>query len=159
VSGQLHTPATLSRGRRSLVPIGYPRSCLDDMEKRKFLTLPGLQLCPLSLPACSQSLLSYLGSSKCQLPSQQTPSIPFITLIIIILCLFNYGASISSSIVSTYCNSSVILKRKYFSLQMSDLCPLCLSKGRKSVLKYFQMNLTEVARMCAEATVSADLQS
>jgi hypothetical protein len=39
---------------------------------------------------------------------------------------------------------------------MSDLCPLCLSKGRKSVLKYFQMNLTEVARMCAEATVSVD---
>jgi hypothetical protein len=31
-----------------------PRAGLDDVEKRKFLTLPGLELRPLGLPACSQ---------------------------------------------------------------------------------------------------------
>jgi hypothetical protein len=42
-----------------------PRAGLDDVEKRKFLTLPGLELQPLGRPACSQSLsrLSYPGSS------------------------------------------------------------------------------------------------
>jgi hypothetical protein len=33
-----------------------PRAGLDNMEKRKFLALPRLELRPLSLPACSQSL-------------------------------------------------------------------------------------------------------
>jgi hypothetical protein len=32
------------------------RVCLDNMEKRKFFTLPGLELEPLSLPARNQSL-------------------------------------------------------------------------------------------------------
>jgi hypothetical protein len=46
--------------------IGYwvgPRVGLDDMEKRKFLTLTGLELRPLGRPTCSQSLyrLSYPG--------------------------------------------------------------------------------------------------
>jgi hypothetical protein len=43
-----------------------PRAGLDDLEKRKFLTLPGLQLRPLGHPARSQSLyrLSYPGSSR-----------------------------------------------------------------------------------------------
>jgi hypothetical protein len=36
---------------------------------------------------------------------------------------------------------------------MSEFCPLCLSKGRKSELKYFQMNLTEAARMCVDGKV------
>jgi hypothetical protein len=38
----------------------------DDVEKRKFLTLPGLQLLPLYRPARSQSLyrLSYRGSLR-----------------------------------------------------------------------------------------------
>jgi hypothetical protein len=41
-----------------------PRAGLEDVEKRKFLTLPGLQLRPLGRPARSQSLyrLSYPGS-------------------------------------------------------------------------------------------------
>jgi hypothetical protein len=41
-----------------------PRAGLDDVEKRKFLTVPGLELPPLGLPARSQSLyrLSYPGS-------------------------------------------------------------------------------------------------
>jgi hypothetical protein len=41
-----------------------PRAGLDELEKRKFLTLPGLELRPLGLPARSQSLyrLRYPGS-------------------------------------------------------------------------------------------------
>jgi hypothetical protein len=41
-----------------------PRASLDDVEKRKFLTLPGLELQPLGQPAYSHSLylLHYLGS-------------------------------------------------------------------------------------------------
>jgi hypothetical protein len=33
-----------------------PRAGLDDVEKRKFITLPGLELEPLGHPARSQSL-------------------------------------------------------------------------------------------------------
>jgi hypothetical protein len=42
-----------------------PRTGLDDVEKRKFLTLPGLKLRHLGCPALSQSLyrLRYPGSS------------------------------------------------------------------------------------------------
>jgi hypothetical protein len=41
-----------------------PRAGLDDLEKRKFFTLPGLELRPLSRPARSQSIyqLRYAGS-------------------------------------------------------------------------------------------------
>jgi hypothetical protein len=41
-----------------------PRAGLDDLEKRKFLTLPGLELRPLGRPARSQWLyrLSYPGT-------------------------------------------------------------------------------------------------
>jgi hypothetical protein len=41
-----------------------PRAGLDDLEKRKFLSLPGLELRPLGRPASSQSLyrLRYPGS-------------------------------------------------------------------------------------------------
>jgi hypothetical protein len=44
------------------------RACLDDMEKRKFLLLQGLEIWPLGRPARSQSLysLSYPGSLKKQ---------------------------------------------------------------------------------------------
>jgi hypothetical protein len=40
-----------------------PRAGLDDVQKRKFLTLPGLELRPLRRPASSQSLyrLRYTG--------------------------------------------------------------------------------------------------
>jgi hypothetical protein len=40
-----------------------PRDVLDAVENRKFLTLPGLELRPLGLPARNQSLyrLRYLG--------------------------------------------------------------------------------------------------
>jgi hypothetical protein len=33
-----------------------PRAGLDDVEKRKFFTLPGLEILPLGCPACGQSL-------------------------------------------------------------------------------------------------------
>jgi hypothetical protein len=41
-----------------------PRAGLDDVEKRKFLTLSGLEIRPLGRPACNQSLdrLRYPGS-------------------------------------------------------------------------------------------------
>jgi hypothetical protein len=43
-----------------------PRAGLDDVEKIKFLTLPGLELQPLSGPSRSQSLyrLRYPGFSR-----------------------------------------------------------------------------------------------
>jgi hypothetical protein len=43
-----------------------PRAGLDDVEKKQFLTLPGLELRSLGRPARSQSLhrLSYPGSDK-----------------------------------------------------------------------------------------------
>jgi hypothetical protein len=47
VSGQLHGPAALPPGKNSPEPIGgsvCPTTGLDDMEKRKFLSLPGLEL-------------------------------------------------------------------------------------------------------------------
>jgi hypothetical protein len=69
VSGQLHAPAALPPGKGSPGThwIGGwlgPRAGLDDMEKRKFLTLPGLELRPLGRPARNQSLyrLRYPGS-------------------------------------------------------------------------------------------------
>jgi hypothetical protein len=59
MSGQLHTPAAVPSG-------GWvgPSAGLDDLEKRKFLTLPGLELRLLGRPARSQSLyhLRYPGS-------------------------------------------------------------------------------------------------
>jgi hypothetical protein len=44
-----------------------PRAGVDDVEKRKFFTLPGLELQPLGRPARSQSLyrLRYPGSPNC----------------------------------------------------------------------------------------------
>jgi hypothetical protein len=43
-----------------------PRASLDEVEKKKFLTLPVLELRPLGRPARSQSLyrLRYPGSSR-----------------------------------------------------------------------------------------------
>jgi hypothetical protein len=54
-----------------------PRAGLNDLEKRKFFTLPGLELLPLCRPARSQSLyrLRYPGSynKSEELPSLQKP--------------------------------------------------------------------------------------
>jgi hypothetical protein len=58
---QIHAPAALPPGKEPPAThwIGDwmdPLAGLDDMEKRKFLTLPGLEFRPLSRPALSQSL-------------------------------------------------------------------------------------------------------
>jgi hypothetical protein len=58
-----------------------PRTDLDDVDKREFLTLSGLELRPLDRPARSQSLyrLSYPGSFGTPMtihnvsPSSETP--------------------------------------------------------------------------------------
>jgi hypothetical protein len=58
------TPGERAPGTRSIGGWVDPRAGLDDVEKRKFLTLPGPELRPLGRPARSQSLhrLSYPGS-------------------------------------------------------------------------------------------------
>jgi hypothetical protein len=58
--GQLQAPAALPEGRAPGTHwIGGwvgPKACLDDVEKRKFLTLPELELRSLGRSARSQSL-------------------------------------------------------------------------------------------------------
>jgi hypothetical protein len=69
VSGQFHAPAALPPGKEP--PSTYwvggwvdPTASMDNVENRKFLTLPGFELRPLGRPAGSQSLyrLRYPGS-------------------------------------------------------------------------------------------------
>jgi hypothetical protein len=78
VSGQLHAPATLPSVKEPPVThcVGGwvdPRAGLDGLEKRKFLTLLGLELRPLNHPACCQLLYwlhypnSYFLSQKLNL--------------------------------------------------------------------------------------------
>jgi hypothetical protein len=69
LSGQLRAPTALPPGGKAPGThwIGGwvgPRDGLDDVEKRKFLTLPRLELRPFGRSARRQSLyrLSYLGS-------------------------------------------------------------------------------------------------
>jgi hypothetical protein len=50
------TPAEISPGTKLVEDWVDPRGGLDDVEKRKFLTLPGLELRSLVSPARSQSL-------------------------------------------------------------------------------------------------------
>jgi hypothetical protein len=61
VSGQLDSPAVLPPGKapRGTHWLGGrvdPKDGLDDVKKRKFLSLPGLEIRPLGRPARSQSL-------------------------------------------------------------------------------------------------------
>jgi hypothetical protein len=73
VSGHLHGPVTLIPGKQ---PSGThwiggwvgPRADLDDVEKRKFLTLPGLELRLLGRPARSQSLCQSRYPGSCNFP-------------------------------------------------------------------------------------------
>jgi hypothetical protein len=71
VSSQLHAPAALPQEKDPPPPdthwIGSwvdPRTGLDDVEERKFLTLPGLELRSLGRPVRTQSLnrVCYPGS-------------------------------------------------------------------------------------------------
>jgi hypothetical protein len=72
VSGQLHSPTSLAPRKEPRYPLDRrlsgPKTGLDDMEKRKFLTLPGLELRHFSRPARNQSLyrLRYPGSQNLQ---------------------------------------------------------------------------------------------
>jgi hypothetical protein len=65
------TPLERAPGTHSVGGWVNPRARLEDVEKRKFLTLPGLELRPLYLPARSQSLcrLHYPGF-KCMVFSE-----------------------------------------------------------------------------------------
>jgi hypothetical protein len=60
VCGQPHGPAALPSGEEPRVPIWQevvdPRAGQNDVEERKFLILPGLELRPLGRPARTQSL-------------------------------------------------------------------------------------------------------
>jgi hypothetical protein len=58
------TPGERGPGTRWIGGWVGPRTGLDDVEKNKFLTLPGLELRPLGRPARNQSLyrLRYPGS-------------------------------------------------------------------------------------------------
>jgi hypothetical protein len=66
VSGQLHVPAALLPGERapgthSIGDWVGSRAGLDDVEKRRFLTLPGLELRPLGRPASRDFFNWYSG--------------------------------------------------------------------------------------------------
>jgi hypothetical protein len=68
MSGELHAPPALPPGERApgIYWVGgwvKLRAGLDDVEKREFLTLPGLELRPVCRPARSQSIyrLHYPG--------------------------------------------------------------------------------------------------
>jgi hypothetical protein len=50
------TPGKRARGTQWIGGWVDPRAGLDDLEKRKFLILPGLELRPLGRPTSSQSL-------------------------------------------------------------------------------------------------------
>jgi hypothetical protein len=82
VSGQFHVPAALLPGKEppSTPWIGCwlgPKCGLGDVEMRKYLTLPELQLRPLGRPAHSQALyrLRYPGSQcSVKIATVQLPS-------------------------------------------------------------------------------------
>jgi hypothetical protein len=48
------TPGERAPGTHSIGSWVGPRAGLDDVQKKKFLTLPGLELLSLGRPACSQ---------------------------------------------------------------------------------------------------------
>jgi hypothetical protein len=66
MGGQIHAPSALPLGTHRIGGWVDPRGGLDDVEKRIFLTLQGLELQPLGRPARSQSLywLRYPGSRQ-----------------------------------------------------------------------------------------------
>jgi hypothetical protein len=69
VSGQFHSPAALppekAPGTHWIGCWVGPRASVDDVEKRKFLILPGLELLPAILAALS---LDQLGIPALKLP-------------------------------------------------------------------------------------------
>jgi hypothetical protein len=60
MSSQLHAPAALFLGKEPLVPRGGwmgPRTGMDDVERRKILPLPGLELWAIPAPIYSLLML------------------------------------------------------------------------------------------------------
>jgi hypothetical protein len=60
-------PRGKSPGTHCIWGLVDPRATLDDVEKRKFLTLPGLELRPLGRPARSQSFPLFVSWFICML--------------------------------------------------------------------------------------------
>jgi hypothetical protein len=61
------TSGERSPGTHSIGGWVDPKVGLDDMEKRKFLTLPGLELRPLGRPAHRQLLSQLFGRPCCKI--------------------------------------------------------------------------------------------
>jgi hypothetical protein len=126
VGGQLHASAVLTPGKAPCTHwIGDrvdPRAGLDNVEKRKFLRLPGLELRPLSCPARSQSLyrLRYRGCCHCCVKFAK-----FFLLSIFkhffkqISCLFHAYYTFHSSLS---CTDGLTIKEACFSRFQSEQC-------------------------------------
>jgi hypothetical protein len=86
------------------------RTCLDDVEKRKFLTLPGLELQSLSRPALSQSLyrLGYPGSFIISLCYQKELHLNVYNLITSICYVPTRKPLILRDKVETFLNESIV---------------------------------------------------
>jgi hypothetical protein len=63
-----------------------PRASLDDLEKRKFLTLLGLELRPLSHPAHSQSLHRLRHPASCKVCVQRKPIVLICCISVLLIC-------------------------------------------------------------------------
>jgi hypothetical protein len=76
-----------------------PRDGLDDLEKIKFLTLPGLELLPLCRPARSQSLyrLRYLGSFTTAVEKLKVPNSRITQF-----CRYNYCMGRGGNVIIKY---------------------------------------------------------
>jgi hypothetical protein len=66
VSGQLHAPAAFTPGTHCIGGWVDLRAGVDDVKKRKFLTLLGLVLRPVSRPARSHSLYGLRYPDSCR---------------------------------------------------------------------------------------------
>jgi hypothetical protein len=124
-----------------------PRAGLDDVEKKKFLTLPGLQLQPICRPARSQSLyrLSYPGSclirylseifflTKFQCDFSKLPKFGFLEIALrftwIISCVMICLSSLYLLTVSSYTDGHQSAVTPYICLRGTQV-----KKERKSIL-------------------------
>jgi hypothetical protein len=64
VNSQIHAPAALPPGKKPSVPIIYeggwtPEPIFDDVEKRKFLILPGLDIDPSVVQPAASRYIDY----------------------------------------------------------------------------------------------------
>jgi hypothetical protein len=106
----------------------YPTAGLEDLEKRKILTLPGLKLRPISRPAHSQSLyrLRYCAAPA---PGRWIMSK---NLIFVAICSYVYDVSLPGSNRPLDITIKPNLNKYYMQL------PLYISRFyKKEYLKYF----------------------